>query len=388
MELEFDKEIDALLRRERGRTIAAANPGGVHLGADEIAAFVENAVPAATRTSYVLHFAECDRCRRSLANAMVLNSEDPEASPGITAPEMAIPWYRRLFVFPKLAYVMGGLVVLFGGFIGISLLNRSGSFEMSRGTEVQRSAPAAAPQSPSSANSAAFSANSASNAANAAANAAPAVGSEPQQEESEDRAITVQKGPAFAEREDEPKMLQPPAPAPAATDARPKDERLAADDIESRRTQEMRSLPKERVIAGEQKEAAPAGVAQLPQSNRSGPSNTKGPFVQRNEQRGNDQISASKVSRDREADRALKKTESPAAKADSSAAAEKRQVSGRTFEFRRGAWYDTTYRGQGIIEVRRNTEDYRRLDSGLRRIAESFVGTVVTIWNGRAYRIQ
>lgn len=387
MELEFDKEIDALLRRERGRTIAAANPGGVHLDADEIAAFVENVVPAATRSSYVLHFAECDRCRRSLANAMVLNSEVPEASPGITAPEMAIPWYRRLFVFPKLAYVMGGLVVLFGGFIGVSLLNRSGSFEMSKATDVQSSAPAAPPQSPANTNSVAFPANSAANAANADANAAPAAESELQREDSEDRAITLEKGPAVAEREDEPKMLQPPAPAPAAT-APPADDKIVADGVDARRMQEVRALPKERVTAGEQKEAAPAGVAQLPQSNRSGPSNTKGPFVQRNEQRGNDQIAASKVSRDGEADRALKKTESPAAKADSSVAAEKRQVSGRTFEFRRGAWYDTTYRGQGIINVKRNSEDYRRLDSGLRRIAESFVGTVVTIWNGRAYRIQ
>ena len=66
----------------------------------------------------------------------------------------------------------------------------------------------------------------------------------------------------------------------------------------------------------------------------------------------------------------------------------RKQVSGKTFEFRQGAWYDTTYRGQGTINVRRHTNDYQKLDSGLRGIAESFFGTVVTIWNGKAYRIQ
>ncbi len=65
----------------------------------------------------------------------------------------------------------------------------------------------------------------------------------------------------------------------------------------------------------------------------------------------------------------------------------RKQVSGKTFEFRRGAWFDTTYRGQGTVNVRRNTADYQKLDVGLRGIAESFFGTVVTIWNGKAYRI-
>jgi hypothetical protein len=63
-------------------------------------------------------------------------------------------------------------------------------------------------------------------------------------------------------------------------------------------------------------------------------------------------------------------------------------VSGRTFELRQGAWYDTSYRGQGTINVRRNTETYRKLDRGLRSIAENLIGTIVTVWNGKAYRIQ
>ena len=65
-----------------------------------------------------------------------------------------------------------------------------------------------------------------------------------------------------------------------------------------------------------------------------------------------------------------------------------RTAGGKKFEMKQGAWYDTSYRGQGTKNVRRGTSEYRALDSGLRSIAESIGGTVVVVWNGKAYRIQ
>ena len=84
------------------------------------------------------------------------------------------------------------------------------------------------------------------------------------------------------------------------------------------------------------------------------------------------------------------KRSAPAADGGNNSAniANKKEVSGKSFEFRQGAWYDTTYRGQETINVRRNSDEYRKLDRGLRGIADSFIGTVVTLWNGKAYRIQ
>jgi len=126
MELEFDKEIDALIRREgAARTITIGEFAGLHPDADEIAAFLENAVPASSRRELIGHFAGCDTCRRTLSNAIVLNGETVSTAPeGIAAPVAAVvPWYRRLFLFPNLAYVMGGLIILFGGFIGLSVFN-------------------------------------------------------------------------------------------------------------------------------------------------------------------------------------------------------------------------------------------------------------------------
>ena len=63
-------------------------------------------------------------------------------------------------------------------------------------------------------------------------------------------------------------------------------------------------------------------------------------------------------------------------------------VGGKAFELNQGVWYDSTYRGQSTVNVRRGTDSFRKLDSGLRAIAEGISGTVVTLWKEKAYRID
>ena len=135
MELEFDKEIDSLLRKtgeaERG-VLVADTPGGkpdVHLDADQLSAFAENAIPERSRGLYMSHLADCDRCRRILSGLIALNTEAEPAEERLVAPVIvpviaAEPWYKRLLL-PNLAYVMGGLVLIFGGLITFSLLQSS-----------------------------------------------------------------------------------------------------------------------------------------------------------------------------------------------------------------------------------------------------------------------
>jgi len=56
MELEFDKEIDAILRKAREPvSVRAVSPGGSHVDADAIAAFVENALPEKAKLQYTAH---------------------------------------------------------------------------------------------------------------------------------------------------------------------------------------------------------------------------------------------------------------------------------------------------------------------------------------------
>jgi hypothetical protein len=125
MELEFDKEIDALLRKaERASPVTQAAPAGSHLDADELAVFAENALPSATQNMYVAHLADCDECRRLLSGFIATApAETAAAAPAsgrapraITA--SAMPWYRRLLIGQRLAYTMATLVILFSGVIG------------------------------------------------------------------------------------------------------------------------------------------------------------------------------------------------------------------------------------------------------------------------------
>jgi hypothetical protein len=72
----------------------------------------------------------------------------------------------------------------------------------------------------------------------------------------------------------------------------------------------------------------------------------------------------------------------------SSSGAESRQIGGKTFTRKEGVWYDASYNGQTTTNISRGSDDYKKLDSGLRSIAGNLGGTVVLVWKNKAYRIQ
>ena len=130
MELEFDKEMNAILRKA-GRQPAAAAPVSAHIDADTISAFAENALPGRARPPLIEHFAACDNCREALSQTILLNAEaDATAASSAVAElpaEIVVPWYRKLFSTPGLALAMGALVLVFAGVLGfIALQNRKG----------------------------------------------------------------------------------------------------------------------------------------------------------------------------------------------------------------------------------------------------------------------
>jgi len=81
MELEFDKEIDALLRKaNRASPAADGAPAAAHLDPDELAAFAENALPDRTRQMYMTHLADCDGCRKMLSGFVSIAPEQAVAA--------------------------------------------------------------------------------------------------------------------------------------------------------------------------------------------------------------------------------------------------------------------------------------------------------------------
>ncbi len=384
MELEFDKEMDAILRRardSRGVLVGDEPPEKTkHIDADSIAAFVENALPAKTRTLYMEHFADCDRCRRVLSQSMLFASEaDVKAASVVSAPvvEVTIPWYQKLFRTPNLAMAMGLLVLLFGGVLTVLIIRErqnDANSSVARITENER--PASGPSlSEPSANTAAAppmqdqldqiaSANKAA-AANVAANAPLAT---PRSEES--RAITLP-----AERPDTGLVGGVSASAPATGGESPRSETesrpmpkgapppspVLSDEVLAERSQKEEEKSKDDDRADAMKKSTARTVTRdLPAApSKSGPVRS-GPINMQQNQVQNPTFDMPVT----------------------------RSVGGRSFNNRDGVWYDSAYKSQATLNFRRGTAEYKKLESGLRSIADNLGGTVVLVWKGKAYRIQ
>ena len=392
MELEFDKEMDSLLRKtgeaERG-VLVGDKPDEkpkVHLDADELSAFAENAMPEKTRALYMTHLADCDRCRRILSGLIMLNAEAAPAEERVVAPAISPtaiePWYRRLLL-PNLAYVMGGLVLVFGGLIAFTVL-QSSNREAATVSQSLDSAPAArgpmfedsqavteqmantnAASAVANKPAAVQSANAAANATNAASNSmAAGTGADKLRKESapqDQPGYSLDGADAAKPIASVPAAAAPPPPITAekneTTDAVKSVAAAEAKDDDLR----GRSLAKKKV---EDREVNARQVQEAPRTQAGGVAkSTPGPSrdnAQNFPNRSNNTFDLY----------------------------DEKRVSGKSFQRRNNVWYDNAYRSQGTTNIRRGTDEYRKLDSGLRSIAESLGGVVVVMWEGKSYRIQ
>lgn len=380
MEQEFDNEIDALLRKLRPTDIpVGAFP--VHLEADDVAAFAENAVPDAARQLLTLHLAECQRCRRILSETIRMNSEERlplPAAAAIPAAEVAnanLPWYRRLFGFPELVYVMGALVLMFSGFLGYLAL-RDTDAGVSTVSQVDKEIPAVRSVDSDAGNSVAdpqVSANAPANTPVSAANFAAA---------SANRTTSTNSSAAvegFADTKREDFVLDgapapvtgvldgvstaqpppPPPPAAAAGTATTRDERARAAELSKEKDDSTASVVREQPSkVAQEREEAKLRSAQGTAAKKAIPA---GP------------------SRD---------MQSQFPNRVQNYALPTKNAGGKLFVLRDGIWYDSAYNGEATINVRRGTEAFLRLDGGLRSIAETVGDTSVIVWKRKAYRIQ
>jgi hypothetical protein len=383
MDNDFDKEMDALLRSKAHRDgpVYVGDFASPHLDADEISAFAENAMPEKSRALYMAHMADCDRCRKILSNVLVMNADMAAAAApasAITIAERSEPWYKRLFLFPNLAYVMGSLVLIFAGFLGYSIIQNStdGGYvtQVSEGEAVRggpnfQEEPVFSGEAPSSSN---MTGNTAANTAPAVvlsnSNAAPAA--TPGDMQMKDAATGQNNFAIDGSAADS--TAAPPPPAPMVSAAQPvAKEARERDDLAKAKTEDkVASVTVQESAKNDamQKQFPGAGQSQ------SGP-------MRNNENRYNRQLEGLDARA-----RAVDKKKSGTRDEDSSSG--KRSISGKSFERKQGVWYDSTFQGRPTINVRRGTDEFNRLDAGLKSIANSLGGTVVIVWGAKAYRIQ
>ncbi|MEP7147748.1 MAG: hypothetical protein ABI857_02585 [Acidobacteriota bacterium] len=381
MELDFDKEIDTLLRKAHrdGPMLVGDVVSSRHLDADEISAFAENAMPENSRALYSAHLADCDRCRKILSNLLVMNAE-AEAAPAAAAFPMAAaesdPWYRRLRAFPNVAYVMGSLVLVFAGFLGYTIVQNStgdvGLMSQASETESTDHGPSFTSEPPYASEE---NANSAANAMSTAGSTtmnsnANAAGS---------RAGTANLPPAEIELREDKKVSDAVSPADTFSAAPQAATRPVAKDAAGKeRDEPAKAKAEEQIadVAAQEGETSSSNLSLMRQQPSVGRVPAQSGPMRNNDSQFNRQMEnmdeRAKLSAKRDADRSSGRT----------------VVSGKIFELKDGVWYDTAYQSRPTINVRRGTAAFNRLDAGLRSIANSLSGTAVIVWGAKAYRIQ
>lgn len=386
MELDFDKEINALLRQAaRSGEFVSTNEQN-HLDADEISAFAENALPEKTRNVYIKHFADCDRCRTVLSNTILLNKEAEieTASSAVIAPiadviAEKVPWYRKMFLMPNLAYTMGALVLVFGGmlgFIALQSLNQTGSSDVS---QIQKEESRASGPN-SSDDAASYNSNAASNSNAMTSNTAAT--------NSASNAMTSASNSMMSNTNQA--LITPSAPTESLKQsaAKPTDDALSAAKNESGNAKEAELSEKSKAAEiARNEEVARSTTGSAPPPPPPPPAAKAAPPMPSITMQSKDNLPQPKPE-DKKSDRALSRANNN----------NSRQIGGKTFNRVGGVWIDSTYNAYdggstnaalpSTKTIRRGSSEYQKLDRQVRIIAESLDGAVIIVWRDGAYRIQ
>ena len=447
----FDKEIDSLLRRTaRASTGVRGNGAGEsksdsHLGADELAAFAEGALPEAARMNVVSHLADCGECRSlainltrasgaetELEKRALVAAAPPSSSSTAREPKPARGWFATLFAPRTLGYVAPVLALCVIATVSfIALRSRNGDLANLERSAAGSRPDIAAPQMDTQPSSAASSNTNSSSNANAAL-PAPSV-SEPSANSNGLMGATAPKVENKDAREDAPDGS---GASPAAGEKAP------GGDIAAAAPPPPPTAAKE--VDDDSKAATPApteavktGPADNPPASKSGEHMKAGPPpAQTNDElvsnaapnemqkRGAQQRGAEPQSPDGSRNRAgLSNSASGGALAGSArserearqqrdsaarrgrlddgattdsdrtgAAEEARSAAGHRFRREGSAWVDVNYKSSmSSTGVRRGTDQYRALVADIPeigRIAEQLGGEIFVVVKGRAYHIR
>jgi Putative zinc-finger len=360
----------------------------IHLDADELSAYAENALPIATRARYTAHLVDCDDCRKIVSQLSVATG--PPAEARVASDETIVSkWSEKLaaLLSPRmLRYAMPALVlcaVIAVGFFMLrqqkeaSLVAQSGSAENSREAAPQveskqlATSPAqGAPKTPGNeeqagsqkhakATSETNSKTSERAAGSAGAAATPTAAPPKDKESSKNEAVATAR-PSYA-----------PEPSPSA---KPTTETARAETAkvadESREKEEAAARKKEADKTGAFAVTASKDAPASPQT-------------------GSAQASARKAKAAPSNGRLMGGVAGGVRSDDQS---EIRTIAGRRFRRQNGAWVDTAYdSSQSTTNVARGSDQYRALiadEPDIRTIAEQLSGQVIVVWKGHAYRIH
>lgn len=324
---------------------------GPHIDADQLAAFLEGALPSLARANLISHASNCDACREVFASAIDLNEQPKVAEAAVAAPVFEPKRRWRFLGMPAFAAALSGLlVVVFAGLIGVRYFSHADQNNIvAQKTETGQPTTAA----PSAAQNSASSAQTASNnatmpeASNSAANANAAVS---KNERPADIPVVLPR--AFAE---------PPA------------DKQADDNVATSQRSDLGGAARPPTVASAapEPEKKPAAGVQM---DGVSPADTRKAEAKEMPSDAQPRAKANTLAKDRDQE---KLASSPSTT---------RTVSGKTFTRRDGIWYDSAYKGGKTLDRAKNCDKCGAMDPGLERIVTSLPGTIIVVWGGQNFK--
>lgn len=401
-----DKEMDVLVRRY-AKSAAPSSPVE-HPDADELNAFAEGALPAASRQRYLSHFADCDDCRKLVSQLAVTTGAGAEAHLPASEP-VAEPWWRRLGV------LWAPATLRYAAFAAVLLAVVGTAFLVWRRPDQQPNTALVAQHQPQS-------------------NPADALKPGTFQEDRTTHETTTGSTfttpvpratvPALAEKKQLDSNTSPPPPAkpaevvtkagaPVATGALRADEAARQESSPGYAPAPTTTTQDFRVENRAREQQNPGRSPGGPRRNESYDKykeleRARAADVAKN--RDDDQLRladqpatvqkkaddsprtasrAAVVSARRDGADTAEGRKAKAESEGSEEAPETRTAGGRKFKRQGNAWVDSKFKSSmSVRNIARGSEDFDKLDSGLRAIANQLKSEVLVVWKGKAYRIR
>src|SRR5712692_5826377 len=142
-----DSQIDVLLKRYGGHAPAGAPAD--HLDADELNAFAEGAAPAAARSRYVSHLAECHDCRTLATQLSIAAGATANLGAGAIETASGSFWLKltSFFAPPMLRYAaFAAVLVVAVGMTFLALRNQRDSAPVAQKEQVNQAQASAVKQ--------------------------------------------------------------------------------------------------------------------------------------------------------------------------------------------------------------------------------------------------
>ncbi|HXT63180.1 MAG TPA: hypothetical protein VN696_09105 [Pyrinomonadaceae bacterium] len=403
-----DSEIDVLLRRHAN--VASEMENSEHLDADELNAFAEGALPMAARSRYVSHLADCGDCRRAVTQLTAASGRvEPERVPA--SESITESWWQKLGALlapPVLRYAAFAAVLIAVVGIGFAVWQKSHKAPAGLIAENKRSSNAEELEArqPQETTTRGAAASESPAIAKAFTQSTPAPFSDQKKSESSnDNPPSPPKPVDALARNDAPSVAAGQAAAPSNNAAAPSyapppstESVRVESETREREQQTISDLhgPRRGESVDKYKtmdDRLRAGDVAKGRDEDRGRADAKQP-VSKEEEARNEGGAARKRSEPRTATLLGANTEArqetpKSDKAGPPEEAETRSVGGRKFTRQGNSWVDVKLKSSMSIKtIARGTDDFQKLDSGLRSIAQQFSAPVVIVWKGKAYRIQ